>query len=126
MTQRQQVFCENLVEGMSQSAAYRLAYPSCKSDSAARANASRLLTNDSIQQKIGTLQKLTHTEKALSWQQKREVLARIAMASQSTPMEVLAAIKLDNQMAGHDKPQKLEIDSGLSIVERIRSRAKQQ
>jgi hypothetical protein len=73
---------------------------------------------------VEELQKLTQSEKTLSWREKREILAGLIHDSSSTPGEIMAAIKVDNQMAGHDQPQRLEIDSGLSIVERIRKKAR--
>ncbi len=108
VTFKQQVFRENLVSGMNQSSAYRFAYSTCKSASAARVGASRLLTNANICQKLEELQKLTQTEITLTWQRKREILANIAEDPNSTPAERIAAIRQDCQMSGHDKPPKLE------------------
>lgn len=120
MTSRQLIFCENMVGGMSQTAAYRLAYPSCRSNGAARTSASKLLTNHNISEKIEELQNRTQSRKTLSWQRKREVLAKIVEDPNSTPMEVLAAIKVDNIMSGHNNPPANEEDSKLSLVEIIR------
>jgi phage terminase small subunit len=100
MTQRQKSFCENLVSGMNQSTAYRLAYPSCISDGAARASASKLLTKPNVRHKVEELQKESSTEKTLSRQKKRELLAEIALNKGLRPMDRLAAIKVDNQMSG--------------------------
>lgn len=104
MTNRQLAFCENLMDGMSQAEAYRRAYPTCRSESAARANASRLLTNDSIKKKMDKLQNKVTTEKTMTWKRKREILASIITDPNTKPMEILAALKLDNTMAGHNEP----------------------
>jgi hypothetical protein len=120
MRSQQSLFCEYLVGGVSQSAAYRLAYPSCKSKGAARASASKLLTNPNVRQRLDELQKLTQTKKTLTWQRKREILAKIAEDPNCTPAERIAAIRQDCLMAGHDKPPQGEGEGRLSLVDIIR------
>lgn len=92
------------MDGMNQTDAYMAAYPTCKSEAAARANASRLLTKDNISNKMKRLQEKVVTEKTLTWKRKREILASLISNPQTKPMEVLAALKLDNSMAGHEGP----------------------
>lgn len=49
LTDQQRRFCDlYLANGLNASKAYQEAYPSCKSEAAARSNAARLLTNDSV------------------------------------------------------------------------------
>jgi phage terminase small subunit len=48
LTEKQKRFCEEYAVDWNGSRAYKAAYPSCKSDGAARTSAVRLLTNDNI------------------------------------------------------------------------------
>lgn len=57
LTNNQKLFCQEYIKlGMNGAQAYMKVYKSCKSDSAARANSSRLLANDNIQDYISELQ----------------------------------------------------------------------
>lgn len=49
---RQKAFCDYYLESGNATKAYKKAYPGCKTDGAARTNASKLLTKDNISQYI--------------------------------------------------------------------------
>lgn len=48
MTEKQKIFADEYLVDLNATRAYRVAYPSVKKDEAARANASRLLTNANV------------------------------------------------------------------------------
>lgn len=50
LTEKQKIFISEYLKDFNGTRAYKVAYPNCKSDKAAKSNASRLLANDYIQQ----------------------------------------------------------------------------
>lgn len=52
MNERHKAFADYYIETMNAADSYKKAYPSCKKDSTARTNASKLLTNTNIQDYI--------------------------------------------------------------------------
>ena len=48
MTEKQKIFADEYLIDLNATRAYRVAYPTVKKDEAARANASRLLTNANV------------------------------------------------------------------------------
>ncbi|MBP1906818.1 phage terminase small subunit [Paenibacillus turicensis] len=52
MNERHKAFADYYIETMNATESYKKAYPSCKKDSTARTNASKLLTNANIQDYI--------------------------------------------------------------------------
>ena len=52
LTDKQKAFCDYYLESLNAAEAYKRAYTSCKKDSVARANASRLLTKANIKKYI--------------------------------------------------------------------------
>ena len=57
LTEKQKRFCEEYIMEWNGVKAYKTAYKSCKSDAAARTNASRLLTNANIKKYLAELSK---------------------------------------------------------------------
>lgn len=130
-----QKFADGIVAGKTASAAYRLAYPKC-SGSAARRNASRLLTNADLRTEIARQRAAAEVaagSSVMTLIEKRMFLARIVRANvvllpadsdlwQSVERgkrgarlriaDKLVAIKLDNELAGSDS--EAEADDALS------------
>lgn len=52
MTNAQKRFCNEYLKNLNATEAYKVAYPKCKKDETARANSSRLLTNDNVKEYI--------------------------------------------------------------------------
>ena len=52
MTDAQKRFCDEYLKNLNATEAYKVAYPKCKKDETARANSSRLLTNDNVKEYI--------------------------------------------------------------------------
>lgn len=136
LSPQQLAFCDNIVDGLDQTEAYRLAYPKCKSGHAQSASA--LLRNPKIRAEIQRLRAATESERTLSRQEKREFLASVVRAkvdeldgmspliqkkkvktvtdkdggtSESIELEMMSksqAIVIDNQMMGDNEPERVE------------------
>jgi len=117
---QQLAFCLNIAEGLTQSEAYRKAYPD-SSQQASNANSARLIIVDSVKSEITRLRDITHTDRKLSRMEKREILAEIAVDPQASNADRIRAISTDNSMAGHNMPDmsgevgKLMTPLGVSI-----------
>ncbi len=55
LTQKQKIFCHEYISDWNGARAYKVAYLSCKKDSTARSNSSKILTNTNIQEYIGEI-----------------------------------------------------------------------
>jgi hypothetical protein len=132
---KQLVYCRERADGnQTQVGCYRTAYPGV-SIQAAKYSANKLDKNPMVIAKIKKLQDATETKSTLSRQEKRETLARVV---RMTPREMsmdssivdsvvilkdaegnvkkitykcpskIAAIEVDNKMAGHNEPEQHE------------------
>ena len=114
-------FAQGVADGHNQLQAYRSAYPK-SSPRSARANATRLMEKPEIASYVEEMREKTETEKTLTRQGKREILARIAL-DESAPLGArLRAIDLDNKMAGHYEPEKVAYKFTVSLADRISER----
>ena len=77
LNDRQRLFCLYVVTGHPANEAYALAGYASGSDEAARANASRLITNDNVKAYLDELIKKAETDAVMTLQEKREYLARV-------------------------------------------------
>ena len=95
LSEQQERFCRAIVEGMNQTDAYKAAGYKCKDDNVAKVNASRLLTNANVCERIAELRKpiAAQTSVTLAWliQQAQEVL--IAAKADASHAASIAAIK---------------------------------
>jgi phage terminase small subunit len=95
LSEQQEKFCRNIVEGMNQGDAYREAGYKCASDEAAWANASRLISNDKVAIKIAELRgnASERAEVTLQWliEQAQDVLE--AAMTDSSHAAAISAIK---------------------------------
>jgi hypothetical protein len=171
ITDRQRIFAQNIVMGTSRIEAYANAGYSVRNKKAAENNASRLMENEGVKNRIRELRE--KDEKSVLYTRKKLIrfLCGVLeipytsllnpdtgalksfednpqLAAMVTGYKVQEKVNANGDVWGIDKdpkfyskekavdqlikimgwnePQKLEIDSGLSIVERIRKRAKQQ
>lgn len=128
LTPKQVKFVQGIIEGMSQAEAYRSAY-SCKnmSDNAIYREASVLLKDPKISQRVSELREQLMKEKIMSAQERLELLTRIAKGEEpdkvmrfvngewsvlEVPTSLKArqnAIDLMNKMTG-EYTQKVEAD----------------
>ena len=78
LTEKQKRFCEEYIMEWNGVKAYKTAYKSCKSDAAARANASRLLTNANIKKYLAELSKDIQKQVGISKLMVAKELKRLA------------------------------------------------
>ena len=90
---------EYIYNGNNGAKAYLSVYPN-SSEESARANASRLLTNDNVLTKLRELQDEHFKKKMLSAIHKRKILDDIIMDSESSNNDKIKAIDLSNKMDG--------------------------
>lgn len=77
LTIKQQIFADEYIISGNATAAYKLAYPSVKKDSAARANGSRLLTNANVAAYIEERLEEIQSEKVADQQEIMEYLTSV-------------------------------------------------
>ena len=78
MTDKQKIFCDEYLIDFNESRDEKVAYPDCKTDAAARANSSRLLTNDNIQEYLKTKRAELGNKMEITQERVLKEMARIA------------------------------------------------
>ena len=85
LTEKQERFCQGIVSGMTQRAAYRAAYPSCKmSDESVDAVASRLANKSKIISRCEELRKPVIDKARYSLEEHVDFLRRLAILAAKT------------------------------------------
>lgn len=126
LSQQQEAFCQNIADGMTNTAAYRAAYPKCTKDSAAVTCASKLLRIAKIEARVVALREETATARTTSRQEKREFLAQVIRGEvqgdvQNEGAAVLKvsdrinAVKVDNEMTGDNAPIKTKEEKTVNV-----------
>jgi phage terminase small subunit len=120
MNEKHKKFCdEYLSNGNIGGKAYMVAYPSVKKEETARANASRLLTNASVQEYIKAEQDKSSQKLEITRESLLEDLKRIQSNTESTnPQAALKAVDLMIKMLGFNAPIKSEtkLSGGLDVT----------
>jgi phage terminase small subunit len=97
LTEQQERFCRFIVEGLNQTDAYKAAGYKAKSDSVAAANASRLIGNAKIQERLSQIRKpvSARAQVTLEWliEQAQDIL-QAAMADSSHAASIAAVKEL--------------------------------
>jgi phage terminase small subunit len=97
LSEQQERFCQAIVSGMNQTDAYKAAGYKAKSDSVAAANASRLIGNAKIQERLSQIRKpvSARAQVTLDWliEQAQDIL-RAAMADSSHAASIAAVKEL--------------------------------
>lgn len=88
MTEKQKIFADEYLIDLNATRAYRIAYPSVKKDEAARANASRLLTNANVKKYISDQLEKIHNQKTADAQEVIEYLTSV-LRGESTSQEIV-------------------------------------
>ena len=88
MTEKQKIFADEYLIDLNATRAYKAAYPSVKKDQAARANASRLLTNANIKKYISDQLEKIHSQKTADAQEVIEYLTSV-LRGESTSQEIV-------------------------------------
>lgn len=80
MTDKQEIFCNEYIKDFNGARAYKVAYPNCKKDSSARANASELLTKTNIQEYITKLKEDLKEKTQITQEKVLNEISKIAFA----------------------------------------------
>jgi hypothetical protein len=124
MSPKQEHFAQCIADGMTQADAYRTAYDASNmKDSSIHVNASKLLADAKVAQRVAELKEKLVT-KAL-WSREMSVKALVSSyevaQSQNNSSGMTGAIKELNAMHGFNAPQKVDISGELSFqrIERV-------
>jgi hypothetical protein len=124
MSPKQEHFAQCIADGMTQADAYRTAYDASKmKDSSIHVNASKLLSDAKVAQRVAELKEKLVT-KAL-WSREMSVKALVSSykvaQGQNNSSGMTGAIKELNAMHGFNAPQKVDISGELSLqrIERV-------
>lgn len=119
LNEQQERFCRAIVEGKTGNEAYVEAGYKVSNDATARANASRLLTNASVCERIAELRKpmAAQTSVTLAWliQQAQEVL--VAAKADASHAASIAAIKELGILSGERIEQSIRTNRNISVDE---------
>lgn len=115
LTEKQERFALNIVEGMNQADAYRSAYSAKKmSDNAIYREASLLMSNPKIAQRIQELRERLAKHTIMSAQERLEWLTRLINSEEEGTNEKLRALDIMNKMCG-EYVQKIEADVNTEV-----------
>lgn len=128
LSPQQERFCELVAAGENHTDAYIKAGFKTKRENA-RKNATRLTTNDDIQQRITELRKVEPVlvEAKMTKEEKLKILAKMIRApfdSKEVKInDILRAIELHSKLMGHFEPDRSEINLNRPALQSIRERA---
>jgi DNA integrity scanning protein DisA with diadenylate cyclase activity len=88
LTQKQENFCLNILQGMSQREAYIQSYKPAYAITTIDANASRLASNEKVLKRLSELREKAQNNKIASVIERKEILSEIARASMANFVEV--------------------------------------
>ncbi len=128
LSEKDDEFCKMIVwENFSPKAAYAVVW-NPGDDASASAGASRKMREPHIQEELRRLRAELDEADAMSAKEKRRYLAKLVRGeigvdlglfeSAPTVQEVMTAIKIDNEMAGHNAPSEVNV-GGPSLVDAI-------
>jgi len=119
LSEQQERFCRYIVEGMTQTEAYKLSGYNVANDNVAAANASRLLKTAKIAERISSLRKPMAVDATvtLSWliQQAKEVLA--SAKADASHAASIAAIKELGILSGERIEQSIRTNRNITVDE---------
>ena len=110
LTPKQEAFVQNIIQGMSQADAYRSAY-SCErmSDNSIYVNASKLVADAKVAQRIKELREQLAKPSIMSAQERLEWLTGLIQSETETTSDKLKAADIMNKMQG-EYVQKVEAE----------------
>lgn len=117
LTPKQEVFVQNIIQGMSQADAYRSAY-SCKnmSDNSIYVNASKLVADTKVAQRIKELREQLAKPSIKTAQERLEWLTELIDSDKETTADKLKAVDIMNKMQG-EYVQKVEGSLNIAKLE---------
>ena len=110
LTAKQELFVQNIIQGMSQADAYRSAY-SCKnmSDNTVYVNASKLAADTKVALRLKELREQLATPAIMSAQKRLEWLTGVIQSEDESTGDKLKAVDIMNKMQG-EYVQKVEAE----------------
>lgn len=118
LTDKQEQFCKNIIEGMSQADAYRNAYPNIRmADKTIQENACRLAKKDAVKARIKELRDALAKPSIMTAQERLEFLTRVINGEQGEkmvqvvdgePIEVDVPTSLKNKLSAIDIMNKMQ------------------
>ena len=100
--------CKHILDGMPDYKAYMMVYNNVKNEATARANSSKLLTKSNIKAYIAEQRTILEATAVMSREYKRKKLKEVVDNPESQNA-LISAIKVDNEMVGHNAPIKTEV-----------------
>lgn len=122
LTARQEMFCERLAAGDSQTDAWINAGYKVSREVAA-VNANESLRNPKIEERVAALRAVQTARNQLTKARKHELLASIAENPLASLDARIRAMAEDSKMAGHYEPEHHVVDAGPNTIASIRERA---
>ena len=117
LTPKQEVFVQGIIKGLSQADAYREAYNCSKmSDNSIYVNASKLVSDAKIAQRLKELREQLATPNIMSAQKRLEWLTGVIQSEEETTGDKLRAVDIMNKMQG-EYVTKVEGNLGISKLE---------
>ncbi len=92
MTEKQKRFCDEYLIDLNGTRAYKAAYPSVKSDDAARTNASRLLANANVREYLDAEIEKLHNAKTADAQEVMEYLTSVLRGESTASIVVVEGV----------------------------------
>lgn len=117
LTAKQELFVQNIIQGMSQADAYRSAYPNQRmSDKTVWETASKLMANPKVITRLTELRKELATPAIMSAQKRLEWLTGVIQSQDESTGDKLKAIDIMNKMQG-EYVTKVEGNLGITKLE---------
>ena len=117
LTAKQELFVQNIIQGMSQADAYRSAYDTSKmSDNAVYVNASKLMDNTKVALRLKELRDELAKPSIMSAQERLEWLSEVIQSKDESTGDKLKAIDIMNKMQG-EYVTKVEGNLGITKLE---------
>lgn len=121
LTPQMEAFCQGIADGLSQSEAYRNAYPKAKAWKPATLHpqASKLMANHKVATRVNELR--NELAKNALWTRKDSVIAlvdacELAQAKGNTA-GIVGAVRALNVMHGYNEPAKYEVSANASTLD---------
>ena len=100
LTPKQQAFADYYIQTGNATESYKRAYPSCKKDDTARANASRLLTNANIVSYVAEKQKELESNRMANMEEVREFWSETMRNTENAMKDRLKASEMIARTSG--------------------------
>lgn len=117
LTAKQEMFCNRIADGMTQSDAYRAAYNCAKmKDKSIWERASKLMASDKVTSRVAELRSRLEKKQLWTREMSVKVLGSIAAGKDDAPHTArVSAVKELNLMHGYNDPQKIDNNSTKAI-----------